>query len=455
MITNQQQLVDQDCYRVALVLSRSQMILAEPRDQALALPRIGIDQGTRRAEQLAEACYARWHVRSIVVDFLAAGTQELRCVVLEVLTRHWTCSIHGLRPVRVDQIDEQELTNSERDAINDILAGRSVNRGPFTRLGWIDEAEAWIQASVPDRILEFSEDVRGFNLQGRFALVRFETAQGSTYWLKATGAPNIHEFTVTNTLSLYFPSYLPPLIAAREDWNAWVMEDCGRPLSESASLRSFEQTIDSLAGLQKASVPYLEELMASGCWDQRVPVLRAHLGEMTRYLEEMMREQTSTKAAPLSSERLHEIGDLLDRACALIQNDGLPDTLIHNDMNGNNVLFDGSRAVFTDWAEASIGNPFFTFHHLLGQALWEDPTWAPGLTAAYKKHWRTVLSDFQMERALALTRPLAIVSYLYGRDPSFRSDYRHNARSQSYARSLARHMDRALEAQEFRRALCN
>jgi phosphotransferase family enzyme len=455
MSTDQQQLVDQDCYRVALVLSRSQMVLAEHHGQALGLPRIRIARWTRRAEQLTEACYARWHVRSLVVDFLAKGIQALPCVVIEVLTRDWDSSVHGFRPVRVDEVDERELTEPERATLHSILAGDSLNRGPFSRVGWIEEAKTWIQASVPDRILEFSEDVRAFNAQGTFALVRFETAQGPAYWLKATGAPNAHEFTVTKTLARYLPSYLPPLVATREDWNAWVMEDSGRPLSDTASLRSFEQAISSLAGLQKASVPHLEELMACGCLDQRMPILRAHLSEMTRYLAEIMRKQTSTKVPPLPSERLHELGNLLDDACAVVQSAGFPDTLIHNDMTGNNVLFDGTRAVFTDWAEASIGNPFFTFHHLRAQALSEDPTWVPGLTAAYKQHWRPVLSDFQIECALALTQPLAIVSYLYGRDPSFTSEYRHDARHQSYARSLARHMDRLVQDQEFRRALCN
>jgi hypothetical protein len=375
--------------------------------------------------------------------------------VIELLTRDWNSSVHGFRPIRVDEVDEQELTEPERATLHSILAGESLNRGPFSRVGWIEEAKTWIQASVPDRMLEFSGDVRAFNAEGRFALVRFETAQGPAYWLKATGAPNTHEFTVTKTLARYLPSYLPPLVATREDWNAWVMEDSGRRLSDTASLRSFEHAISSLASLQKASVPHLEELMASGCLDQRMPILRAHLSEMTRYLAEIMAKQTSTKVPPLPSERLHEIGDLLDQACAAVQSAGLPDTVIHNDMNGNNVLFDGTRAVFTDWAEASIGNPFFTFHHLLAQARSEDPTWAPGLTAAYKQHWRAVLSDAQIECALALTQPLAIVSYLCGRDPSFTSEYRHDARHQSYARSLARHMDRVVQAQEFRRALCN
>jgi hypothetical protein len=455
MDSGQQQLVDQDCYRVALVFSGREAVLAEQHGEVLILPRIRIARRARRAEQLSEACFTRWHVRSIVVDFLAEGIEALPCVVIEVLTRSWDCFVHGFQPVRVEQFGERELTPSERSALQSILAGRSLNRGPFSCLRWIDEAKAWIQASVTDRVLEFSEDIRTFNAHGRFALVRFGTVEGPPYWLKATGAPNAHEFTVTKTLARYLPRFVPPLVATREDWNAWVMEDSGGPLSDTASLGAFEATITSLACLQKASVPYLKELTASGCFDQRMPILRAHLPDMSRYLAETMAKQTSTKVSPLGSERLHELAELLDQACAVVQSAGLPDTLIHNDMNGNNVLFDGTRSVFTDWAEASVGNPFFTFHHLHAQALRANPAWATGLTAAYKQHWQAVLSGFQVERVLALTQPLAIVSYLYGRDPSFTSEYRHEPRHEGYARSLARRMDRVMQAQDFRTALCN
>jgi aminoglycoside phosphotransferase (APT) family kinase protein len=136
---------------------------------------------------------------------------------------------------------------------------------------------------------------------------------------------------------------------------------------------------------------------------------------------------------------------------------GIPDTLLHNDMNTGNILVNGTRAVFTDWAEACVGNPFVTFQHLRIQAEREDAThtWSPSLTALYKQHWRTLLGESQIEEAFALVPPLAIASYLCGRDMSFSASYRNDTRAHSYARSLARHMDRAAQNPEFLEAVCH
>jgi hypothetical protein len=136
---------------------------------------------------------------------------------------------------------------------------------------------------------------------------------------------------------------------------------------------------------------------------------------------------------------------------------GIPDSLIHNDMNPGNILYDGVRVVFTDWSEAGVGSPFLTFQHLQIQAVDADEThtWAPRLKEIYKLHWRNVLSESQIERAFALSPPLAIASYLCGRDPSFTAPYRYNDSVQSYARSLARQMDRSTQSLEFLEALCN
>ena len=185
-------------------------------------------------------------------------------------------------------------------------------------------------------------------------------------------------------------------------------------------------------------------------------VFRAHLPQLVQYLDRVMERQTSTKILPIKPERLGEISDLLRAACDALPTT-VPDTLIHNDMNGGNILFDGTRAVFTDWAEASIGNPLFTFHHLRALALREDHThtWTHQLTAAYKRPWRGLLAEPDVDRALVLSEPLAIVSYLYGRDPSFSSGYRCDASCESYARSLARHIDRAVQSPKFMSALCN
>ncbi len=112
-----------------------------------------------------------------------------------------------------------------------LLPGNTQGRGPFSKVGWIEVAQDWIRDSVLDRVVEFSEDVRRLNASGSFALVRFGTLRGPAYWLKATGVPNVHEFQVTQTLSRYWPEFLPPFVAARTDWNAWVTEEVGTATS--------------------------------------------------------------------------------------------------------------------------------------------------------------------------------------------------------------------------------
>lgn len=456
MTFTEQQRAEQNEYRVVLVLPWSLRILAERNGHHLRLPRVRIPKWTRPAEQLTQALQSKWNIKSVAIDFLPRAGAAPPCCVIEVRTPDRNSGIDGFVPVTVDDLDDDELTATDRITVQRVLAGDTPDQGPFSRLGWIDDAKKWIQEGLQSRFVEFTENVRVLNASGRFALVRLGTLHPPAYWLKATGAPNAHEFVITTTLARLFPSYLPPLVAARADWNAWVMEDMGRPLQEAFSLSSFEQALDCLAGLQKASMAHLETLVASGCFDQRVPRLRAHLPELMQYLEKIMAMQTSTKALPIEPKRLAELRLLLEDAYTRMEAIGIPDTLIHNDMNAGNILVDGTRAVFTDWAEAYIGNPFLTFQHLRFQAEQEDTshTWAPLLTGMYKKHWCALLNESQIERAFALIPPLAIASYLCGRDLTFSASYRNDTRAHSYARSLARQMYRAAQNPAFLEAIC-
>jgi Phosphotransferase enzyme family len=453
----EQQLIEQNEYRVVLVLPRSLKILVERHGNRLRLPRVRVPKWARRAEQLTEALQTKWNVKSIAIDFLAGEQLGPPCCVIEVRTHDWEATVDGLVPFEVDDLDDDELTAVDRVTVHGILAGNAADRGTFSRLGWIDDARTWIQESLPDRLIEFSEDVCVLNAGGPFALVRLGTLHPPAYWLKATGSPNTHEFVVTTTLARLLPNSLPPLVAARGAWNAWVMEDIGRPLHETLSLHSFELALHCLAGLQKASAEHVETLVAAGCFDQRIPHLRAHLPELMRYLEEIMAKQTSTKVLPIESKRLGVLKLLLEDAYIRMEAIGIPNTLLHNDMNTGNILVNGTRAVFTDWAEACVGNPFVTFQHLRIQAEREDAThtWSLSLTALYKQHWRTLLGESQIEEAFALVPPLAIASYLCGRDMSFSASYRNDTRAHSYARSLARHMDRAAQSPEFLEAVCH
>jgi hypothetical protein len=453
-----EQLAKRDQYRVVLVLPWLKMVLAERHGEALWLPRIDVPPWTRAAEQLTSVLLTNWNVRSIVIDFLPRTLEISRCAVIEIRTRNWEFVDNGFRAVSVDDLDETEMTTDERVRVHSLLAGEPQDRGPFSRLGWIDEATDWIRESVSDRGVQFSDEIRQLNAGGTFALIRFGTLPGPAYWLKATGAPNLHEFDITATLAALCPKYLPPLVAMRRDWNAWVMEDAGKPLDRQMSMPRLEGAIVSMADLQKRTVGYAERLLASGATDQRMEVLGSHADEIISYLEEAMDQQASAKAPRLGVLRLREIGTILTDACGAMEKLRIPETVIHNDINRGNILFSESACVFTDWCEAYIGNPFVTFQHLLLLLpSGGDHTEANRATLkqGYKQCWLDSVPSQQIDEAFVLMPLLAVASYLYGRGDWLRSARRYDPHVQSYARSLARHMDREAQVPSLMEALCH
>lgn len=389
-----EQLAEQDQYRIALILPQSRAVLVEPHGGGLRLPHISIPKWSRVAEQLSKAIRHKWGYGAVMIDSLPSSQETPACAVIEVFADDGASPAGSLIPLQLDAFSDLELTGAEHAAVKRILAGETADCGTFSRLGWVEEAQEWIRSSTPHRVIEFSHDLHG-RTAGSSALVRFGTARPPAYWLKAAGAPNAQEYRISTTLARLFPDYLPPLVAARDDWNAWVMEEVGRPLEEALMLSAIEQATHSLAQLQIASVDHVDVLFRAGCFDQRVPVLRAAVPELIRYLEGAMSLQTSTRVAPIESRRLRELGNLLEQACGCMEIIGIPDALIHGDMNAGNILFDGSRAVFTDWAEAYIGNPFFTFHHLRAHAAQADASqaWASKATTIYDNHWRGLPSS--------------------------------------------------------------
>jgi hypothetical protein len=451
------QLDELEQFRVVLIFSRTQKVLVEGHGERRQLPRVNIRRWSRPAEQLSATLRAKWGMQSILIDLLPKSHELPPCAVIEIRSQDWKFTLDGFEPVSVGDIDERELTTPERLTVCSIIARETQGRGPFSKLGWVEEAQEWIQESVATYRVDFNDDVRQFSAGGSFALIRFGTVQAPAFWLKATSAPNAHEFSVTQIIARYCPQFLPRLIAARTDWNAWVTEEVGQPLHDTSSLHAFRQSTRCLAEMQISSAAYVGELLACGCFDQRKPILRSHLPELMQYLEKAMAKQISIKALPLSIDRLHELADLLKEGCSAMESIDVPDTLIHNDMNPGNILFDGTRAVFTDWSEAGVGNPFLTFQNLLVQALEADEThtWAQQLKEAYKGCWSSLLCEASIERAFALSPPLAIASYLIGRDPSFDSPDRANEFVLSYTRSLARHMDRFAQSPAFLEALCS
>jgi hypothetical protein len=440
------QSVERDEYRLALIVPRTHMLLAERSGAVLRLPRISLPKWTRPAEQVQQIVQEMWGMHVLTLDCLARSQDALPCLAVQVLSPQLP---DALIANEIDRISASELNEEERITLAAMTVGDAQERGPFSRVGWIDEAIAWLHAEVPDCEV-LPNEIRQLNASGRFALLRFSMRDGGKYWLKATGEPNRHEYNLSILLSEMCPQYLPPLVANRSDWNAWLMRDTGGRLEKGLSQPVLEQAVSRLAELQKMALFFTDELIVPGAADQRAGVLRNHLSQIIEYLSDAMERQTSTKVPRLERHRLCELQSTLEDVCFRMEELGIPDTLISNDISPGNLLFDGSNVFFTDWCEAAIGNPFLSLQQLC-VLLGGDHLF---LRSVYRQRWLSELSPSQIDQAFAFMPLLAILSYLYGRGEWLRSERRHSPHFESYARSLARHMDREARNPQLLEVLC-
>jgi hypothetical protein len=447
-----------DSYSLVLVAPSTRRVLANKVHHAFRLPRISVPRWTRAAEQIKATIESRWGIKVIVIDFLRGGPASDTVVIAEVVNepRILTCPM-GHTWVQLDEMAEDEIPDSERSIVQRLLKDGATGRGPFSRFGWIEEILDWISAATAIDRSEFTGDIEQLNASATSALIRVARSNAPGYWFKAAGEPDTREGRVTVTLSELFPEYLPGLIASHDSWNAWLMEDAGRPLGGSVLRKHFlEDVVLRLAELQSASVHHVPALLGSGCYDRRTAVLRDGLPELLPYLEEAMVMQRFDAVPRIGAARLREVAKVFKDACYRLDAIGIPDALIHSDINLNNVLIGDRGCTFTDWAHAWVGNPFVTFEQLRAQLAQDKSThsWVPRLTEIYQDVWRSVLPVCQFECIFTLVPLIAAASYLCSRRDWLTSEYRHKAQLQSFARSLARQMERAARAVELDHSLC-
>lgn len=450
-------MVDPANYRLAFVLPRTRQLVALPANGAYVFPRVSVSPGERAAQQLSHRIKSRWNIQSIVLDLIADDRPESPCAVIEVRSLDWDPLTSGFVNVELDAVSDESLLPAERDVLHSILSGSDAGRGPFSRIEWIEDVYEWFRQSNTPCGAIIGRDTLQLSAGGRFCLIRIATSSGKGYWLKATGEPNSREFGITVFLSKNYPQYLPRIVATCREWNAWLMEEHGSSLNHSMSLEAFQEAVRNMANLQKLSIGHSSDLMNISCGDHRIHKLISSIPYLIAYIDEAMAVQTSTKAPRLTSERLHAIEGLIHRACLIHQELKIPDTLIHSDINPGNILYDGVSCVFTDWCEANLGNPFIAAEQMRMHATKQSPEpalWARAMTEEYKSCWTELLTERQLELSFKLSPLLAIVSHLHDSCKWLDSPKRNDPERLSYARSLARHIDRMVEVPQLKEALC-
>lgn len=408
----------QRCYAV-MTRHDDGEILSQSHD-CFSIPIFEIPRRQRVAPNLLPAIRTRFGLSAVCRFSLPVsdGDSDGLCVVLEVLNDSPLCGPSAWIPV-----SEIEWNRIEPDSARDVLwqalarvtaYNPGLVAGRFVRPGWSEEILSWVRTCLAGQSMELRGTWSQYNMGPDYSLISLDT-DGRGVWFKAVGEANLREFRITQRLAELHLPHLAPLLAAHEDWHAWLMFDCGGNfLDGSASGDQWKAGARGLAELQVASISHCRPLLEGGCQDLRIPALRDAIEPFLREIDDLMCNQRTTPPRRLDTRDLRLIERQVKVCCRELETLGIPDTLGHSDLNSGNVLFDDSDPVFIDWMQGHIGHPFLTLEYLLALNRRLSPidvTVSDALCQEYLGCWRDICSVRQLERSLRHIPLLAPFAY--------------------------------------------
>ena len=273
------------------------------------------------------------------------------------------------------------------------LTGPQVLRLPWARMEGIREALTWASDTLRTAgrpLTGPAEQYRTWNLS---ALFRLPTEQGPV-WLKTTPAFATDEASVIAAFARVDPTLVPPVIGAgpgRVLLDHLPGEDCW-----DAPAQVITSAVPRLVAAQ-AALAGRPPGFPAGLPDRRTPVLVAQIRALL----------DGPVSGDLSAGEITAARGLLNRF-RLLDECGLPDTIVHGDFHPGNWRSDGGPPAVMDWADAHIGNPVqdgLRARDFLPEAK------RPIASRAWVEAWTARRPGCDPERALAVAEPLTHLAY--------------------------------------------
>jgi hypothetical protein len=458
---------DHETYRAIVLGQCGDELLMVPASDGYVLPIVEIPHWQRISENLAAAMRREWGHEVVCLlspdaDVPSGCPNGSNYQVMESCGRVAKFS-SGAKWVGITSLSAATFADpadymAVRRSLSECTGhSDSAALGPFARLGWFRELQGWIEGVIGTLGFHLTGKFSQLNASPSFSLVRFETS-GPAVWFKAVGKPNLREFPVTLELARLFPRHLPPILAARPEWNGWLaLEVDGAILRETRDTQHWKAAAMALAKLQIESTGRSGLLIDSGARDLRVPALLKLVRPFLDAMGQLMEKQTKIPPSVLSRSEVVLLGERIEEALFLSADLQIPDSLGHLDLNPGNVIVSDGQCVFLDWAEGYVGNPLFSFQYLVEhfrRMADMDATAESGLTSAYAGEWQSLVSPENLEEALTLAPLLAVFAYAAANEAWSDQARIQDPKVAGYLRSLTRRMQREAKRLKERSPLC-
>jgi Ser/Thr protein kinase RdoA (MazF antagonist) len=287
-------------------------------------------------------------------------------------------------------------------------------RSPWARLDGVLELLGWasdVLAAARRHVTGAAVQRKAWNLA---ALFQLPTAPAPV-WLKATPRFAADEASVIAAFARVDPALVPSVIGAgpgrvllehlpgEDCWDASgpvIASAVGRLAAAQAVLasqlpgHSGSPLSESGSPLSELSLPGLNLPVLA---DRRAPAIA---GQIRALLDGPVADELS--AGEVTAAR-----GLLSRF-ALLDECGLPDTVVHGDFHPGNWRSDGGPPAVVDWADAHLGNPVLDG---LRACDYLPPAQRPAAARAWIQAWAACVPGCDPARALGIAAPLAHLAY--------------------------------------------
>jgi hypothetical protein len=457
---------DRETYRAIVLGQGGNELLLKPAGELFLLLSVEVPRWQRLAENMTAAIRNEWGQDAICLfnPDVSAPVTAPNDHNYQVMECSGPARPHpGAEWVPVSSLSERTFADpADQVAVQRSLAecdgdAGAVAQGPFARLGWFRELQGWIEEVIGPLGFHLAGSFSQLNASPSFSLVRFETS-GPAVWFKAVGEPNLREFRITLELARLVPQYIPPILAARPQWNGWLaLEVEGTNLGETQDTQHWNTAASALAKLQIESIGRFGTLVDSGARNLGASALLKLVRPFLDAMGQLMEKQTKVSPRVLSRSELVLLGEQIEEALCLSTDFGIPDALGHLDLNPGNVIVSEGDSVFLDWAEAYVGNPLFSFQYLVEhyrRMAGVNVTTELGLTSAYAEEWQSLVSPENLASALAFAPMLAVFAYAAVNDTWSDEARLRDTKLAGYLRSLTRRIHCEANRLRDRSALC-